>query len=84
MTKTNEMKRTLKAAGIDTKLVKINHHRGGYDESYLVSIYSKSIDLKKVEKLLSACRKVDRDEYTGEILVGGNTYLWVEYHWSID
>lgn len=83
MTKTNEMKRILKASGIDTKLVKIGHRYCGFDESYNVRLYSRSIDLKKVEALLRPFRSVDHDPITGEILMGGNTYLWADYDWSI-
>ena len=83
MTKTNEMKRVLRTAGIDTKFVKISHRYCGYDESYSVRLYDKSIDLKKVEELLRSFRAVSYDEYCGEILLGGNTYLWVQYDWSI-
>lgn len=83
MTKTTEMKRILRAAGIDTKKVSITHKYCGYSEAYNVKLLTKEIDAKAVEKLLNKYESVDRDEYTGEILLGGNTYVDVYYDWTL-
>ena len=80
---TNAMKAILKKAGIDTRLISIRHKWCGYSESYHVEIKSKAIDKKTVSMICSNFAKIDRNERTGEILAGGNTYVFVDYCWDI-
>ena len=77
------MKAALKKAGIDTRYISIRHKWCGYSESYSVEIKSETIDREKVKRICKAFEEVDRDERSGEILMGGNTYVWVEYCWHI-
>lgn len=51
-------------------------HEGGYHEyKYSNETVAK---IREIESLLSSYKHIDRDEYSGEILSGGNTYLFVE------
>lgn len=77
------MKEALKKAGIDTRFISIRHKWCGYSESYHVEILSADIDREKVRRICNNFEEIDRDERTGEILAGGNTYIWVDYCWDI-
>lgn len=79
----NEIKKELAKAGIDIKQISVRHRWCGYSESYWVEIKSRDIDRELVRKICSQFEEVDRDERTGEILMGGNTYVWVDYCWEI-
>ena len=82
-TLTNEIKKELRKAGIDTKYISVRHMWCGYSDSYHIEIYDESIDRELVRKVCYRFEQVDRDERTGEILMGGNTYIWVDYCWDI-
>lgn len=77
------MKEALRKAGIDTRFISIRHKWCGYSESYHVEIKDEKIDRKLVEAVLKNFDEIDRDERTGEILEGGNTYIFVQYCWDI-
>lgn len=80
---TNAMKAALKKASIDTRFISIRHKWCGYSESYRVEIKTEAIDREKVRRICNNFESIDRDERTGEILAGGNTYVWVDYCWDI-
>lgn len=79
MTITNEIKKyLLKELKCDRKMISIKHQYAGYSEAYWIKI-DKSLNLDKVERLIKKYEQYDRDERTGEILEGGNTYLFAQY-----
>ena len=47
-----------------------------------VIIKNLSIDIREVEGLAKKYAKIDYDEITGEILLGGNDYVFVRYDWQ--
>ena len=77
------MKEALRKAGIDTRLISIRHKWCGFSESYHVEIKPVYINWQNVWIFCNNFKKIDRDERTGEILAGGNTYIWVDYCWDI-
>lgn len=51
-----------------------------YSDAYYIYIKQAHINIDDVERLARAKFEcVDRDEHTGEILSGGNTFIFVEY-----
>lgn len=50
-----------------------------YSDAFNIEINQAHINIDDVEKLAKRFESVDRDERTGEILSGGNTYIFVEY-----
>ncbi|MDE6504856.1 MAG: hypothetical protein K2L42_03200 [Clostridia bacterium] len=80
---TKAIKEALKKAGIDTRFISVRHKWCGYSESYHIEISSTEIDRDKVRRICNNFQKIDWDERSGEILMGGNTYIWVDYCWDI-
>lgn len=74
-TKAQEVAAKLKAIGITNKQVSC---RGDYN-SINCRVKDLSIDLEVVKQIAYEYQKIDRCDYSGEILLGGNTYVFVEY-----
>lgn len=51
--------------------------------AYDVEIKSLDIDKDEIEKIVKKFEDIDRDERTGEILSGGNTYVFVSYDYGM-
>ena len=77
-----EIKKHLKENGIDTKNISVKGSNCGYSESYNITIKDIDIDIEKVRELVKTFESYERDERTGEILEGGNTYLFVNYDYN--
>lgn len=73
------VKGELKDAGIDTKAISVKQSRGGYSDAVNITINDPNVDIDKVRKIAEKHEDYERDERTGEILSGGNTYVFVEY-----
>lgn len=79
MIKATELKTFLKEKGINVKGLKIRHEWAGTSEAYYVKGDPKVHDLKTIELLLrNKLEYYQRDERSGEILAGGNTWVFVD------
>lgn len=78
-----EIKEVLREKGIDTRHISVRHKWAGYSDIWWVEIKREDIDKKRVEQVCRQFEEIDRDERTGEVLMGGNTYVWVDYCWDI-
>lgn len=74
-----EVKKLLKAVGIDPRLIRSRLHTYSMGSSLNVQILDRSIDRGVVEKALKHFESYDLDEATGEILCGGNDFVFVTY-----
>lgn len=72
------IKRELKAAGYNTKSFKVSVKDCGYSTSAHVTIKDPTVKRSDIEKLLAHW-----DERTGEILAGGNFYMFVDYEYGL-
>lgn len=63
----------------DIKGVSVTSAIHGCEECIRVKVKNPSIDLRTVEKIAGKFSKVDYDEYNGELLAGGNTFVQVYY-----
>lgn len=75
-----QAKKIIKGLGFDTSKVSCTVRRGTY--SLTVTVNDLSIPLEPIEAALSKFEKIDRCEYTGEILQGGNHFVFVQYDWQ--
>ena len=75
----NAIRATLKSEGYAPRDFSVRVRDCGYSTSASVTIKNPEIRSADVERLLSKFESVDRDERTGEILEGGNCYLFVDY-----
>lgn len=79
MTLSNEIKKYLsEKLECDKKLISIKHQWAGYSEAYWIKI-DRTLNLDEAQRIVNKYQQYDRDERTGEILEGGNTYLFVNY-----
>ncbi len=72
----NEIKKEIKTTlGYNTRdlSVRVDH------SSINISVKSCDVSVAKVTAIVEKYRSVDRCQYTGEILSGGNTYVFVSY-----
>lgn len=76
-----QAKKIIKGLGFDTSKVSCTVRRGTY--SLTVTIKDISIPLETIKDALSEFEKINRCEYTGEILQGGNHFVFVNYDWSM-
>lgn len=79
---TKEIKNEFKKAGFDMKKVSVRHRWAGYSESYDIELKDRNMDIQKAREIARKFREVDRDEVTGEVLLGGNTYVFVQYSYD--
>lgn len=79
-TKAELMQSALKAVGITRKQVSCSMHNG----SITAKIKDLTIDPETVKQVGYQFESYQRDQYSGEILCGGNTFVFVEYDRSIE
>ena len=48
-----------------------------------LTIKDLAIDIKEIEQLAKGYESYERDEFTGEILSGGNTFVFVNYAYGL-
>lgn len=77
-----EIKKYLRENGIDTKNISVKGSNCGYSENFNITIKDINIDIEKVRDLAKTFESYERDERTGEILEGGNTYIFVNYDYN--
>jgi hypothetical protein len=71
-----QIRKDLKAAGFASRSISVKTSKTG---SVRVEIKDASIPAEKVKEIAYRQQKIDRCETTGEILSGGNTFVFVGY-----
>lgn len=75
----NEVKKLLKASGINTKLMRVRCKLG----SIHIDALSHDVNIDQIKEILKPFEDIGRCEYTGEILCGGNKFVLVQYSCDI-
>jgi hypothetical protein len=73
-----QLKAALKAAGYNQRQVSVRNRPGGLSWSLVVTVRCSSVDIEKVKHVAGTFESIDRCEYSGEILGGGNIYVRVK------
>lgn len=74
-TSAQKLKAELKASGIRHHQISVREQH----ETIRVLVKDPAVDLERLRAIAKGYERVRRDQATGEILLGGNTYLDVEY-----
>lgn len=73
------IRQALKEHGYNNRKVGVR-----YDEYAIwLTIKDLAIDIKEIEQLAKGYESYERDEFTGEILSGGNTFVFVNYAYGL-
>lgn len=79
MSSAKEVKSYLKEQGIETSNIRVNTKH-----SIQVKLLDPKLDYKQIDRLLrEKFESVNRCEASGEILQGGNTFVFVEYDYDL-
>lgn len=76
--KAKAIRAALKEAGITSKQVSVKHRYCGYSSSYHITIKDGNVSELQIKDICKRFESVDYDDRTGEILEGGNDYVFVE------
>lgn len=76
------IRKALKEHGWNARAISVRVGDAGYSTSVSVKIKDLTINKREVEKIVNAHESIRYDERCGEILEGGNTYVFVEYDWE--
>ncbi len=76
----DKMRQDLKAKGYKVPAqISVTSERG----AYRITIKDLKIDDEEVKKIVKKHESYDRDVKTGEILAGGNTFVFVDYDYDV-
>lgn len=76
--KAKAIRAALKEAGFNQKQISVKKQFGVYSVAFNVTIRDANIDKSTIENIVNKFKSIDRDEITGEILAGGNDYVFVK------
>lgn len=76
--KAKAIRTALKEAGFNQKQINVKKQFGGYSVAFYVTIRDANIDKSTIENIVNKFKSIDYDERTGEILEGGNDYVFVK------
>ena len=69
--------------GYNSRQVGIRSSYCGYSDETRVTVKDLSCDIDAIRKIAESFESIRYDEYSGEILSGANTYIFVEYDYRI-
>ena len=76
--KAKAIRAELKKAGFTSRQVSVKHRYCGYSSSYHITIKDGNVSELQIKDICKRFESVDYDERTGEILEGGNDYIFVD------
>lgn len=74
-----EIRTAIKAKGIPARQVSVRSGYCGYSDYIHIDIKNGRINIKDIEAIARPYENVRIDEYTGETLMGANTYIRIKY-----
>lgn len=76
--KAKAIRTALKEAGFNQKQISVKKQFGAYSVAFYVTIRDANIDKSTIENIVNKFKSIDYDERTGEMLAGGNDYVFVK------
>ena len=80
--KAAEVRKQLKEIGITSKQVSVKSGYCGYSDKLNITIKDLSVKEQTVKEIAKQYEEYERDERSGEILEGGNTYVFIEFDYD--
>ena len=77
------IRQALKEKGYNSRRVSVTYQIAGYSAIIRVTIKELEINKAEIENIVKGFNEIDRDERTGEILEGGNTFVSVNYDYRL-
>lgn len=81
--RTQAIKAELKKAGYTVKQVSVRSGNCGYSDKTDITVKDLSCNINEIRKICASFERIDYDQYNGEILAGGNTYISVQWDWKL-
>ena len=76
------VRKSLKEIGITSKQVSVKSAYCGYSDKLSITIKDLTVNKETVEKVAKQFEEYERDERSGEILEGGNTYVFIDFDYQ--
>jgi hypothetical protein len=73
-----EIQAKLKEMSLNARMVSVSTRRGGSEDVFVLQIRDAQVDAEAVKAMAKSFEQIDRDAASGEILGGGNTFVWVK------
>lgn len=83
MLTSKEIKKSIVNLGYKASEISVRQQNGGYSEAFYITLKSPYIDINKVNRTVAKYQCYEIEERTGEILAGGNTFIFVRYEDNI-
>ena len=78
-----EITAELKEAGYNSRKVSVSVKDAGWSTNIDITINDPTVNAHEIEAIVNKRESIDRDERTGEILAGCNTYVFVAYKYGL-
>lgn len=78
-----EITAELKEAGYNSRKVSVSVKDAGWSTKIDITIKDPTVNAHEIEAIINNRESIDRDERTGEILAGCNTYVFVAYKYGL-
>lgn len=78
-----EIAAELKEAGYNSRKVSVSVKDAGWSTKIDITIKDPTVNAHEIEAIVNKRESIDRDERTGEILAGCNTYVFVAYKYGL-
>ena len=77
-----EIRKKLKDIGYNSRMVSVRSSSFSGGDDIVIRMKSVDVDETKVREICKAYESIDYDEYSGEILMGANSFVFVEWDWE--
>ena len=77
-----EIRKKLKAIGYNSRMVSVRSSQFSGGDDITIRMKSVDVDDTKVREICKSYESIDYDEYSGEILMGSNSFVFVEWDWQ--
>ena len=79
MLTSKEVKNEIIKLGYKAKDISVREQNGGYNETFYITLKSPYINTKDIDKVVAKYQSYETDERTGEILSGGNVFIFTKF-----